>query len=63
VLRPDTDMTTRTSDRHMIPRRNQRLAWMAGCSWSGTAGAVAGGGAMLLLLVTAGVAHETETFQ
>jgi hypothetical protein len=43
VLSPDTDMTTRTSDRHMIASRNQRRAWISGCSCSGIAGAATRG--------------------
>ena len=30
VLSPDTPITTMTSDRHITPSRNHRLAWIAG---------------------------------
>src|ERR687891_1145651 len=43
-------MTTRTRDRHMIPSRNQRRAWIAGCSCSGIAVVATGGEAIGELL-------------
>ena len=38
VTSPETDMTTRTSERHIIASRNHRRPWMRGSSCSGRAG-------------------------
>ena len=48
VLSPDTPITTITSDRHITPSRNHRLAWIAGSSWRGRRFGVASGEEVML---------------